>query len=125
MNWTYSSFDKFVLLQFKSGLREQQRELQQSIDQSEKEIREFADSRSSNLADAAPRYSLEDSILARLSQDRRRLNLIELALERIRSGSFGACAGCGAAIGTRRLQAVPWASHCIECQQRFEQVESN
>jgi multiple antibiotic resistance protein len=41
-------------------------------------------------------------------------------LERIQSGDFGSCAGCGHAISLKRLQAVPWASHCIQCQERYE-----
>jgi|SRR5215470_274035 len=119
---SHSSFDKYVLLQFKSGLREQQRELQESIDQAEKAIRELSDSGPRDVADAASGHSLELSVIAQSSQNRNRLRLVEIALERIRSGTFGTCAVCGAAIGTRRLQAVPWASHCIECQERFEQA---
>jgi RNA polymerase-binding transcription factor DksA len=45
---------------------------------------------------------------------------IELALERIQNGSFGACAACGGAIGLKRLQAVPAANRCLECQDRLE-----
>jgi DnaK suppressor protein len=116
---SHSSFDKYVLLQFKSGLREQQRELHLSIEQAEKEL---ADPALNDVVKAAPYNSFADSVLVRLSQDRSRLLLVELALERIRDGTFGACADCGAAIGTRRLQAVPWASHCIQCQQQFAQA---
>jgi DnaK suppressor protein len=116
-----SSFDKFVLLQFKSGLREQQRELQQLIAQAERAIRELTDSAPRDIADVASEHSLQGSVIAQLSQNRSRLRLVELALERIRSDSFGTCANCGAAIGLRRLQAVPWTSHCIQCQERREQ----
>jgi RNA polymerase-binding protein DksA len=118
---SHSLFDKYVLLQFKSGLREQQCELQQSLEQAEKTIRELAGSGPRDLADAASGNSLEGSVIAESSQSRIRLRLIELALERIRSGAFGACADCGAAIGLRRLQAIPWTSHCIRCQERHEQ----
>jgi DnaK suppressor protein len=116
-----SSFDKFVLLQFKGGLREQQHELQQLIAQAERAIRELTDSAPRDIADVASEHSLQGSVIAQLSQTRSRLRLVELALERIRSGSFGTCANCGAAIGFRRLQTVPWTSHCIQCQERHEQ----
>src|SRR5262250_971710 len=122
MNLTsHSSFDKYVLLQFKSGLREQQRELQLSIEQAEQEIRALADSRPS-IEDAAPDNSIKEEIFGRLSQCRRRLRLVQVALEGIRSGAFGTCADCGGAIGTRRLQAVPWTSYCIQCQERLEKT---
>lgn len=111
-----------MLLQFKSGLREQQRELQLSIEQADQEIRALADSHPSSIEDAAPDNSLKEEILRRLSQYRSRLQLVEVALEGIRSGTFGTCADCGAAIGTRRLQAVPWTSYCIQCQERLEKT---
>ena len=123
MNLTpHSSFDKYVLLQFKSGLREQQRELQLSIEQSEQEIRALAVSRLS-IEDAAPDNSIKEEMFGRLSQYRSRLRLVVVALEGIRSGTFGTCADCGGAIETRRLQAVPWASYCIQCQERLEKTE--
>jgi RNA polymerase-binding transcription factor DksA len=39
-----------------------------------------------------------------------------MGLRRIRQGTFGACTNCGCAIGQRRLDAVPWAPLCIDCQ---------
>jgi len=122
MNLTsHSSFDKYVLLQFKSGLREQQRELQLSIEQAEQEIRALAVSRLS-IEDAAPDNPIKEEMFGRLSQYRSRLRLVVVALEGIRSGTFGTCADCGGAIGTRRLQAVPWTSYCIQCQERLEKT---
>jgi len=54
-----------------------------------------------------------------LSQNRanaKELRLIESALRRIKDGSYGVCAHCGQAISPRRLQAVPWAEYCVDCQ---------
>jgi len=119
---SHGSFDKYILLQFKSGLREQQRELQLSIEQAEQEIRGLADSRPSSIEDASPDNSIKEEMFGRLSQCRRRLRLVQVALEGIRSGAFGTCADCGVAIGTRRLQAVPWTSYCIQCQERLEKT---
>jgi DnaK suppressor protein len=116
-----STFDKYVLLQFKSGLREQERSLHESIDQAEKTIRELGDAEPRDIADAASGQSLEVSVIAQVTQNRSRLRLVQLALERIRVGTFGTCAECGDAISLRRLQAVPWANHCIQWQERYEQ----
>jgi DnaK suppressor protein len=44
------------------------------------------------------------------------LRNIRAALARIRDGSFGTCIECESAISRKRLQAVPWASLCIKCQ---------
>ena len=46
------------------------------------------------------------------------LDDIDAALARIRSGTFGTCVTCGARISTARLDALPWASQCIDCAQR-------
>lgn len=45
------------------------------------------------------------------------LRLVEDALERLELGEYGRCAGCGAAIPPKRLEAVPWARFCISCQE--------
>jgi len=115
---SHSSFDKYVVLQFKSGLREQQRELQQSIEQAETAIRDRADSIPRDAAEAASDHSLERSVIAQLVVNRNRLRLVEVALDRIRSGTFGCCAHCGDAIGLKRLQAIPSASYCVNCQEQ-------
>jgi len=50
----------------------------------------------------------------------RQLEQIDGALRRIEDGSFGTCAACGKPIGEERLQAVPWATLCIDDQRRQE-----
>jgi DnaK suppressor protein len=45
------------------------------------------------------------------------LRQVKAALRRIHDGSFGICMECESAISPRRLVAVPWASHCIRCQE--------
>jgi DnaK suppressor protein len=44
------------------------------------------------------------------------LALVDDALARIAAGSFGTCVRCGRDIAPGRLEALPWAAHCIECQ---------
>jgi DnaK suppressor protein len=44
------------------------------------------------------------------------LELVEAALTRLDDGSFGACLRCGKPIAPGRLEALPWAAHCIDCQ---------
>ena len=41
---------------------------------------------------------------------------VESALDRLGSGDYGICANCATSISTKRLQAVPWATYCVECQ---------
>lgn len=44
------------------------------------------------------------------------------ALDRIRGGSFGRCEMCDQWIVKARLQAMPHARHCIECQRELEKA---
>ena len=45
------------------------------------------------------------------------LEQVESALERIEAGTYGICEACGRGIPTERLQVVPEAAYCIDCQQ--------
>jgi DnaK suppressor protein len=58
-------------------------------------------------------YGLSDA-------ERRTLQLVEEAITRIDAKTFGACVHCGEKIQPRRLDAVPWARHCINCQELQE-----
>jgi len=47
---------------------------------------------------------------------------IEEALQRIREGSYGECAECGKEINAERLDALPFASLCVRCQEKEERT---
>lgn len=49
------------------------------------------------------------------------LEKIEDALDRIKSGSYGRCESCGCEILEERLEYMPWASRCVECQRLDEE----
>lgn len=44
---------------------------------------------------------------------------IQQALHRLDQGSFGICQECNQPISPRRLDAVPWATFCMPCQERI------
>lgn len=52
----------------------------------------------------------------------RLLEQIERALKRIDEGTYGTCERCGRPIPRERLEALPHASTCVECQEREEQA---
>jgi RNA polymerase-binding transcription factor DksA len=45
---------------------------------------------------------------------------IDLALKRIEEGTFGTCTSCGKTIAEARLEAMPYATKCIECKRLEE-----
>ena len=46
------------------------------------------------------------------------LRQVEDALDRLEWGEYGICVGCGEPITPKRLQAIPWAKYCVECQEK-------
>jgi DnaK suppressor protein len=58
-------------------------------------------------------YTLEES-------DGRLLAAIDGALARIEAGTYGICVNCGAQIAPERLEAMPWATLCIDCKRKEE-----
>jgi DnaK suppressor protein len=49
-----------------------------------------------------------------------RLAEVDEALVRIKNGTYGTCEGCGRAIALARLEALPTASRCLNCQKEAE-----
>ena len=49
-----------------------------------------------------------------------RLRFIQEALKAIDCGQYGECVGCGEDINEKRLEAVPWATMCVRCQEETE-----
>lgn len=70
-----------------------------------------------------------DSGSANLERDRARslsahaqrtLEEVELALERMDGGTYGVCTNCGSAIERDRLEALPYATLCMDCKRGEE-----
>src|ERR1035437_6354841 len=58
-----------------------------------------------------------------LDRDSNMLRQIRRALARIAYGSYGVCRHCEEDISPRRVNAVPWASFCIKCQELVDRQE--
>jgi len=64
---------------------------------------------------------IERSLLGRLNSDvDTAIDEIDAALGRLTDGTFGTCGGCGESIPRERLQALPHARLCRDCQRRDE-----
>jgi len=114
------ALDKYLVLQFKRGLLEQKHELSHAIEKADKKIRDSAGPVPLDAIDPSCFTASKDSLFMSASQNRSRLRSIQHALERLNDGNFGICVDCEGPIGLRRLQALPWASHCLQCQENSE-----
>lgn len=52
--------------------------------------------------------------------EERMLDAIDAALKRIDDGTYGICTNRGEQIPVERLEALPWATLCIDCQRERE-----
>jgi RNA polymerase-binding transcription factor len=67
-------------------------------------------------AAAASQVFAQQRDLALRDRALHQLELVDAALARFADGSYGACLSCGQAIAEARLDAIPWAALCIDCQ---------
>ncbi len=77
-------------------------------------------------ADPTDRAAAESDLnfLLRIrDRERKLIQKIQEALQRIEDGSFGYCESCGEEIGDKRLEARPVTTQCIDCKSEAEQRE--
>lgn len=112
--------DKKTIKMYEKKLKEKKREILSTIQSSKSSGDESIAEMVQDIADkAASSYSRE--LLYGLSDAERKIFLlIEEALQRIKEGRYGICVYCNQKIQKKRLDAVPWARHCIECQEMQE-----
>ena len=53
--------------------------------------------------------------LALRERERAQLRDVDSAIAALDAGTYGTCRNCGNAIGSGRLEAIPWAQLCIDC----------
>jgi DnaK suppressor protein len=105
------------LKNFESALQTRARELLRS----QAERRQIMVERSADALDGTLQAADRERSAQTLAQEFRLLRQVEAALARIRCGDFGICLSCEEQIPLRRLQAVPWASLCVSCQEKEEE----
>lgn len=59
-----------------------------------------------------------------LDRDSALLRNVRAALERVKDGSYGVCLHCEEDISMKRLNAVPWAAFCIQCQEQSDRNQA-
>ena len=78
---------------------------------------ESADESAQDMADRATSSYMKEFAYSLSETDRKILLLIEQALVRLDAGTFGTCVHCAQPVQEKRLDAVPWARHCLDCQE--------
>ena len=113
--------DKKRLENYKKWLLERRSELLEIVSKTEQDGRQADEEVARDLADKASSSYTKEFLFKKSNDDRFILQLIQEALDRIETGSYSTCVACGGEMQQKRLDAVPWARHCIECQEKQEQ----
>jgi len=115
-----NEMDKRKLEAFKKRLETRQQELRRMVSRTQQDGRSADEDVAQDIADKAASSYNKEFLFHQSNADRQLLQMVEGALARIREGSFGECISCGKEINPKRLEAVPWTRHCIECQEKLE-----
>lgn len=114
--------DETILTEFKNLLQAQMDDLLQDAGKTVSEMTE----EKTNFPDPTDRASLESDRNFELrirDRERKLINKIREAIERIEDGSFGLCNSCEEPIGVERLRVRPVTTLCIECKTEEERQE--
>ncbi|MBN1225847.1 MAG: RNA polymerase-binding protein DksA [Deltaproteobacteria bacterium] len=102
-----------------------QKQLDELIDEALKTVSGMTNTKD-NFPDPTDRASLETdrNFLLRLrDRERKLIEKIKEAIERIDNDTFGTCEVCGKNISKERLKARPVTTLCIECKKKQEARE--
>jgi DnaK suppressor protein len=112
--------DKKRLDYYKKKLLTRREELMKTIARTAEEGRQADEDQTVDLSDKAANSYTKEFLFGMTNADRTILNMIEAALKRIQGDEYGVCANCQEEMQQKRLEAVPWAKHCISCQEKAE-----
>jgi DnaK suppressor protein len=112
--------DKRKMRSFRDRLLDRREGLVGQVQAAELYSRERDAEATQDPADMAANAYTKELLVSMSDNDRQLLNSIDEALVRIEDGDYGKCVRCGEALPEKRLEAVPWARHCIRCQDLHE-----
>jgi DnaK suppressor protein len=101
---------------YRERLLTQQSQLVQRVLQLETELHNMEEERDIEHMDHAQEEAVNDEFIALDEYSRQEMEEIQAALARIEDGTYGFCARCGDPIDPKRLEILPTARYCVQCQ---------
>lgn len=109
--------DKRSLESYKKKLHEKRRDLTNAYMRDKNYGRESDSGGTQDLADKASTSYTKEFLYSLSNSERSILQEVEDAITRLGEGDFGVCEECAEPIHKKRLDAVPWARYCLNCQE--------
>ena len=112
----YKRMDKRKVKAYRDKLLARRESLFSQVTEAEMSSRERDLEATQDPADMAANAYTKELLISMSANDRKLLQLIDEALERVERGEYGECVNCGEPLTEKRLDAVPWARYCLKCQ---------
>ena len=106
---------------FREKLMKKKGEILESVAKTKRHGLEVEPNGAQDIADMASSASTKEFLWSLSTAERGMLLLVDEALERLDKKRFGTCVSCEDEMNLKRLEAVPWARHCLRCQEMQEQ----
>jgi DnaK suppressor protein len=107
----------------RSKLEAQRRDLVEGVSRAREMGSVETESGAPDIADRATSAFQREFSFSLSENESKLLQLIDEALARLDNGRYGECVHCEQPIEGPRLQAIPWARHCIACQELQDRGE--
>ena len=111
---------KRELEKYRRVLEQKKVELSDELAKARNAEEETNEESTQDIADKAVSSYTREFLYSLTDAERTVLLQIDEALNRIDDGAYGFCANCGTPISEKRLAAVPWSPHCVDCQELAE-----
>jgi len=106
---------------YRKMIVERKQEISYLLSEFKNESKQVETGIAQDVGDKAESSYTKEFLLSLSDTERQQLVLIDEALKRIDDSNFGICQACEKVIKKKRLNVVPWAPLCIECQQKEEE----
>lgn len=117
---------KKLILKVKDGITSDiQNIAEETLKKTPKESSGDISGYSYHMADVATDNYDREFSMSLASNERKFLYELDDALKKIEEGTFGVCEVCKELITKTRLRAVPYARHCVKCQEKKEKNKSS
>jgi DnaK suppressor protein len=111
---------KKELEKYRRLLLEKKNSLRSELAKTKNAEEETTEESTQDIADKAVSSYTREFLYSLTDADRNTVQQIDQALARIDEGTYGFCLNCGNPLNEKRLTAIPWSRHCVDCQELAE-----
>jgi DnaK suppressor protein len=105
---------------FRERLLQKKQEILEAYNKNKTYGKQADEDGAQDIADKASNSYAKEFLFSLSNTERDLLHLVDDALLRIEDKRYGVCLSCEEEMNQKRLEAVPWARHCLPCQEKQE-----